>query len=336
MDSYERVIRSLKNQRVDRSPIFPMIGDHAGIINGLSYRDMYKDPKKAAKAHLNAIKLYGYDILTIQVEPSWPVAEACGAEVNYPQNKNPWIKNPIIHSVDDVKGLKLPNFLETQSTFTMIEGTKILSQNSNYPVAAFMSGPLTFCFQLLSYKKMLKYLVKNPEMVKNLLKKVIKIIIAYIKSLQKSGAEICVICEHDLQMISPTLSKVFCFDYLSEILMTYKYNILHICGKVRPHLEILSHEHNLLEKLSAISIGPHMSISETQKLFNYEIGIAGNIDHFKLLTRGSPQEIQIAVHKAIEANGDDPRFMIAPGCEITADTPIENVKAFMNAAKNYF
>ncbi|TFF63749.1 MAG: hypothetical protein EU521_00435 [Promethearchaeota archaeon] len=66
------------------------------------------------------------------------------------------------------------------------------------------------------------------------------------------------------------------------------------------------------------------------------MGIAGNIDHFKLLTSGTPQEIQTAVHKAIEASGGDPRFMIAPGCEITVDTPIENVKAYVNAVKHYF
>jgi uroporphyrinogen-III decarboxylase len=45
--------------------------------------------------------------------------------------------------------------------------------------------------------------------------------------------------------------------------------------------------------------------------------------------------VEAAVHAAIRASGGNPRFMIAPGCEITSDTPIENVQAFVRAAKTY-
>jgi len=63
--------------------------------------------------------------------------------------------------------------------------------------------------------------------------------------------------------------------------------------------------------------------------------VAGNIDHIRLLPSGNPKEIETEVHKAIIASGKDPRFMVAPGCEITADTPLNNVKAFVTAAQTY-
>ena len=96
MDSFDRVFAALEKQSVDRPPVFPQIGDHAGIIHGLTYNIMYEDAAKAAEAHLKALDLYGYDIATIQVEPSWPVAEACGAQVAYPPDKNPWITNYLV------------------------------------------------------------------------------------------------------------------------------------------------------------------------------------------------------------------------------------------------
>ncbi|GAI77496.1 unnamed protein product, partial [marine sediment metagenome] len=43
MDSFDRIFAALKGRSVDRAPIFPQIGDHAGIINGLTYNVMYKD-----------------------------------------------------------------------------------------------------------------------------------------------------------------------------------------------------------------------------------------------------------------------------------------------------
>ncbi|MFW9865655.1 MAG: uroporphyrinogen decarboxylase family protein, partial [Candidatus Thorarchaeota archaeon] len=123
MDSFERVFASFNNLYVDRPPVLPHIGDHAGIIQKLTYDIMYKDAKKAAEAHLRALDLYGYDIVTFQVEPSWPVAEACGAEVNYPRDKNPWIVKHSINTEEDLKKLEVPDFMAARSTRVMIDGT---------------------------------------------------------------------------------------------------------------------------------------------------------------------------------------------------------------------
>jgi uroporphyrinogen-III decarboxylase len=67
----------------------------------------------------------------------------------------------------------------------------------------------------------------------------------------------------------------------------------------------------------------------------HKIGVAGNIDHIELLPTGTPEAIETAVHAAIKASGGDTRFMVAPGCEITSDTPVDNVKAFVRAAQTY-
>ena len=65
------------------------------------------------------------------------------------------------------------------------------------------------------------------------------------------------------------------------------------------------------------------------------VTLAGNIDHVHLLPTCPPAEITAAVHAAIRANGGNPRFMVAPGCEITSDTPVESVKAFVQAATSF-
>ena len=36
MESTERVYNALKGKPVDRPPVFPQIGDHAGIVKGLT------------------------------------------------------------------------------------------------------------------------------------------------------------------------------------------------------------------------------------------------------------------------------------------------------------
>ncbi|MFX1490358.1 MAG: uroporphyrinogen decarboxylase family protein, partial [Promethearchaeota archaeon] len=335
MDSFERVFASFNNLSVDRPPVLPHIGDHAGIIQKLTYDIMYKDAKKAAEAHLKALDLYGYDIVTFQVEPSWPVAEACGAEVNYPRDKNPWIVKHSINTEEDLKNLEVPDFMAVQSTRVMIDGTRILAEKSNVPVAAYMTGPLTFSLQLMSYKEVFKKIAIDSDFIHELIIKATKVIKAYIKALRDAGAQILVICEHDVQMVSPGLVKKLSLDYMSEIFKVYNYNILHMCGKVTQHIKVNADHLKQLKRLNTINIGPNVDIVSTQKLLNYDVGIAGNIDHLKLLPTGNPNEIKVAVHSAIRKSGGDSRFILAPGCEITSDTPIENVKAFVNAVQTF-
>ncbi|TFG11521.1 MAG: hypothetical protein EU535_07155 [Promethearchaeota archaeon] len=52
MDSFERVFSSFKNKHVDRTPVFPHIGDHAGIKHSLTYDIMYKDKFKSISSKL--------------------------------------------------------------------------------------------------------------------------------------------------------------------------------------------------------------------------------------------------------------------------------------------
>ena len=335
MDAFERVYAALEGKLVDRPPVFPQIGDHAGIIAELTYNVMYTDAEKAAQAHLDAQKLYGYDITTIQVEPSWPVAEACGAGVTYPPNKNPWITDYLIKTEADLDKLQVPDFMATQSTRTMIEGTRILAERAEVPVAAFMTGPTTFSLQLMPYTDVIKRIIKNPDFVHQLVSKSVEVIIAYGQALKEAGATIQVICEHDTQMMSPKHVKAFSIDYLPEIFAGYDYNILHICGNIMPHLKFNADYFKELKNLSTINVSPEVDIAETQALLEGKIGVAGNIDHIDLLPLRTPEAVAAAVHAAIKASGGDPRFMVAPGCEITSDTPVENVKAFVRAAATY-
>ena len=335
MDSFERVYAALEGRKVDRPPVLPQIGDHAGIINNLTYDIMYKDAEKAANAHLKAIDLYGYDITTIQVEPSWPVAEACGATVNYAPDKNPWIIKPVLNSEDDFSKLKIPNFQEIESSKVMLDGTEILAKEANVPVAAYMTGPITFSLQLMPYVLLITKMMKNPEFAHELVNYSVSIIKDYIKMLKEAGATILVICEHDFQMLKSDLIKNFSLNYLPDLFSIYDYNILHMCGKLSPLLHELARDLKKFQNLNTINIGPFVDISETQNLLDKKIGVAGNIDHVKLLPFASPREVENAVKSAIYASGGNPRYIVAPGCEITADTPIENVKALVNATLIY-
>ena len=337
MNSKERVYNALEGKPVDRPPVFPQIGDHAGILAGGTYDIMYKDPEVAAQAHLDAQARYGYDVITIQVEPSWPVAEACGSGVVYPPMKAPWITDYLVKTKDEISKLdETPDFMATLSTRTLIEGTRILAEKADVPVVAFITGPLTMALQLMPYETFIREMIKDKEFSHKLVQRATAVSRAYAQKLKEAGATILMICEHDTQMMSPKHTLQYSIEYYPQLLEDYDYNMVHMCGAVTPHMERNVDAFKTLTKLNMINVGEEVDLKKLRDLFEPEIGVAGNIDHIQLLPLKTPEDVTAACLKAIEEAGGHQaqHFMLAPGCEITADTPPENIEAYVKAAIN--
>jgi uroporphyrinogen decarboxylase len=65
--------------------------------------------------------------------------------------------------------------------------------------------------------------------------------------------------------------------------------------------------------------------------FGDKLSFWGTIDQQNLLPFGSPEEIEADVKAKIEVLGRGGGYMAAPAHIIQADTPMENVGAFLNA-----
>jgi uroporphyrinogen decarboxylase len=63
--------------------------------------------------------------------------------------------------------------------------------------------------------------------------------------------------------------------------------------------------------------------------------IFGTIDPGQLLPLGTPDEVTAAAREDIEILGQEGRYTLAPGCTLPYDTPPENVRALVEAAKTY-
>jgi uroporphyrinogen decarboxylase len=335
MDALERVKAALECRPCDKVPVFPQIGDHAGRLLGYDITEMFDDVSKAVEAHLSALDMYHYDVTTIQVETSWPIIEACGGTVTYPEGKAPWIIKHPIKDVAEIENLTIPDFQASKRVANIFEGTQKLKKNAGVPVAAFVTGPITMGFHLFGYEEAVKIIPKNKDFLPLLTKKAAEIILAFARSIKIAGADIIVICEHDAQMVSPMYIRKFCLPHLETIFQVFDYNILHMCGGVMKHLEVNTEGIKTFSRLKAISVGPEIDMQALRNSLGGSIGVIGNIDHINILPHGTPEEIEAVCKRVLEENKHAPGFMLAPGCEITVDTPKENIKAFVNAAGKY-
>lgn len=337
MNSRERVMELFEGRKPDRIAVLPQIGDHAGHVQGLTFDVLYHDAQKAFEAHLKAYREYGYDVLAVQVEPSWPVAEACGCEVTYPPNKCPWITKNVIQNPEDLERVSVPDFWQHPATATILKATRMLADEVGDEVAisGYMTGPLTFALQLMPYNDFILASRKNLEFAQAVVQKATQVAQGFAKALAEAGAQIHVVCEHDLQMFSPKDLQSFILPNLPAITQETPYNVLHVCGQVGAHLKAGAKELCQVPNLQFVNFSHEISISSMIEVFGQDMGLCGNIDHIQLLPHATPDEVSQACAQVIEQGLKAKSFMLGPGCEITIDTPPANIKAFVQSAERY-
>ncbi|MEN6536567.1 MAG: uroporphyrinogen decarboxylase family protein [Bryobacteraceae bacterium] len=74
---------------------------------------------------------------------------------------------------------------------------------------------------------------------------------------------------------------------------------------------------------------------ELKRRFGDRLGFWGGVDQQRLLPAGSPQEIDQEVRRVIGILGRGGGYMVAPSHILQPDTPVENVQAFLDAARKY-
>jgi uroporphyrinogen decarboxylase len=80
---------------------------------------------------------------------------------------------------------------------------------------------------------------------------------------------------------------------------------------------------------------PGHDAKELKTKFGNRLSFWGAIDQQQLLPQGSPAEIEADVAEKIRILGEGGGYMCAPAHIIQADTPMENVEAFINAVKKH-
>ncbi|MPM76212.1 hypothetical protein SDC9_123209 [bioreactor metagenome] len=64
--------------------------------------------------------------------------------------------------------------------------------------------------------------------------------------------------------------------------------------------------------------------------------IVGNVDPVEIMMLGSVEDVYAGVKKCIEEAYDSPKgYLLSTGCGIPINSPIENIDAFMGAARKY-
>ncbi|MEE9610720.1 MAG: uroporphyrinogen decarboxylase family protein, partial [Desulfatiglandales bacterium] len=108
------------------------------------------------------------------------------------------------------------------------------------------------------------------------------------------------------------------------------HTLLHICGDTTDRLDLFP-----LTGASCISLDQKTDMAKAKEVLLGKMCFAGNIDPVKVLLQGTVRDVEDACKRVIKTVGADGGFVLMPGCDIPPTVPYENIRKFVQVARDW-
>jgi len=326
----ERLLKLLRNERVDRPPFLSpggmmnmAISEVMNII-GCYWPEAHINPEMMARLaigmhDLGRIENVGAPFcMTVE-------AEAFGAKVELGNLESlPCVIGYPIENIKEFENLKPIRLNEKSRVDTVLKAVEILSSNTkDIPIIGNLTGPVSLATSLIEPNKYLRSILREKEDVHRFMDFVTENLIEFASLLVKKGADVILIADPTAtgEILGAKNFKDFCLKYINKIteFIENELNtptIIHICGRIDniyPELAEL--------KSNTISIDSITNIQTIKENLPHK-KIMGNVSTFTL-ERGSAEKVSNLGFLCIK-NGVD---ILAPACGLGPKTPLANIKA---------
>ncbi len=312
----------------------PPAGNPTSIVcHGLMDRAGVAFPE----AHLNAqamaeLALAGHEVLGFDtVMPEYSVdqeAAALGAQVDWgDRNRMPDVK-AFPHS--DFSDIIVPDdLLDKPSCRVVLDALAILRRHVGGRVAIVgkVMGPWTLSYHMAGTQNFLLAVgMGETAKVTKMLRQLMPVTIAFANAQFQAGADVVVLADHATRnLVGPYHYKDFLLPVHQEI--TGQMGgplILHVCGNCSDRLEMFAET-----GVDAYHFEWQVDAKEAVRRIGDRISLVGNVNNPQALLQGTPEDVYKQARYAIEAGV----HIIGPECAIPLSTPLENLRAIVEAAR---
>jgi uroporphyrinogen decarboxylase len=266
-------------------------------------------------------------------------ASALGGRIKFREMGAPDLEDHFIGSEEDLAKLQITDIDRDETINTVKDALRKTKEKigDTYIVTMTAWGPFTLGARFVGEETMMKATFKKPDFVGKVVDFATDLLIHLYEPLVADGT---------LQVISladPTASgdliskkqfEKFAVPYLKKFTDWAKsknaHTLVHICGNTTDRLDLFP-----LTGASCISLDHKTDISKAKEALHGKMCFAGNIDPVKVMLQGSVQDVEAASRSVIEAAGTDGGFVLMPGCDIPPTVPFENIRKFIEVAREW-
>ncbi|MEM7575598.1 MAG: uroporphyrinogen decarboxylase [Bacteroidota bacterium] len=332
-------LRVARGERSERPPVWLMrqagriLPQYRALRAKLSgFKELVATPELAAEVTIQPVDELGVDAAII-FSDILVIPEALGLDYEMVEKKGPRFPETI-KSAADIDRLR-PGHAAPEQLSYVFEALRITKRElaGRVPLIGFAGAPWTIFAYMVegggskTFSKARAMLYREPELSHRLLQRITDATIHYLQEKARAGADLIQLFDSWAGVLPPKLYNSFSLPYLSQI--------VEALAEVPVTLFAKDARHAIpgLAGLKPAVIGLDWVArpAEVRKLLPTNQVLQGNLDPTQLYA--TPTEIAAATATMLQEYG--PHHIANLGHGVYPDTPLEGVKAFVNAVQNF-
>jgi len=344
----KKILSLLKENPGGTTPLF------SGLISvtapgleseGLQFHETHHDANKMARAAASTYRVSGFGSAVVPLD-MYVEAEALGAVVDFREESKraefPRAAEFLYDSVEafTTKAQRLEDTNELNLSLgdlvvkngripLVVEAIKLLKADvgNEIVIGAWVPGPFTLLSLLVETTALYTTMKRKPEIIHSALEITTGVLAAVGSAYHEAGADFLTVHEMGGSpgALGPRLFEPIVLPHLQALTsMLPRPVVLSACGRT-----------NGMVKLLAASGADALSVDQTNDLAASRVDVPdvllfGNLDPVRLISQGTPDQITEAVEKVVRSGAD----AVWPGCDLYLQTPLENLRALVQAGNH--
>ncbi len=341
MTSKERIDAVLANKPIDRTP-FCLVDGGAWIAKteGMTYRMLYGMEDGGAAKIAKWTDELETDIVSAVSGVFTAPLNAFGCPIHIdnigqPVNAGIALQNP----EEEIPKLDKSKIRETllanefvQNMLKQCRNVKKLVGDRKYLIGD-IAAPFTMAAVMVGTQDFIMIMMDDEELAQQLIDFTTNVSAEVFHLLHENGCDIAFPADPVASgnLISQDMYEEWALpalENLKKMLPEYKYFFAHICGASGERV-------CALRDIGVRAFSCDWSVDLDTALNNADgkMVIFGNLNPAGVLLSGSSDEVYTEARERIRTSAGRP-YILAPGCDMGADTPLENVKMMLKACKD--
>jgi MtaA/CmuA family methyltransferase len=322
-------LKLLAGESLSRTRFYPILMHFAARFNGQTYGGLASDYRILVESNVKCLEYFDLDMVSLISDP-YRETSAFGAPVEFIPEGVPQCKTKVIKSPVDIQELKRPDVLKNPRTLDRINGARYYQEilNGSVPVMGWVEGPLAEACDLAGVTEMLIMLMMDPESAHLLLDKCLDTAKDFAREQIAAGCDLIGVGDAICSQIDSDTYQTFVFNRHRQ-LVEYIHSLgtpvkFHICGNTTHLWPALSKL-----RLDIFDLDFMTDLEAAFQAFGPDVVRCGNINPVDIQNL-SPGEL-FDRSKFLVDQEKGRKFMLSGGCEITVNTPVDNLIAMRRA-----
>ncbi len=329
MSGRRRFLSALFGGRVDR----PSCANPASSVTlelmeqaEAHFPDVHLDAKKMARLASTAYEVLGYDAV-MPIFSGHIESAALGCDVDW-GTRSSW-PDVTSHPFDEPEAIFVPGgFLDRPSMRAALDAIAILRRQYGDKVAIIgkVYGPWNLAYHLHGVQDFLIETILDPDKVRRYLDRLVQASLLSGKAQIEAGADVILWCDQATgDLVSRATYRDFLLPIHKEVTRTLGSPIiLHTCGSTGDRLGDFAEA-----GFDGFHFDSKVDAKHAKQVVGDRMTLVGNVNCPRTLMTGSVDDVRKETFEALDAGVE----IVGPECVVSLTTPIENMKAIVEAAR---